>query len=381
LIKILSVPERIRLFKEINKVHREMYGWQLLYENAWGGDYINIESDVRLDYHGEWVPMGKSDPGKYYFQDHDGKDLPSLMGIFAWQAYYFYHLNPYKFFDFSKNKLSEEDFISDNLGKRIRPDISQPVHCLGSLITVQQRKGDGKIWISSNWLYHPDCYGSGEGFRAEIYKALSEAAEGDEKVAEALQAKYEKIKDSNRFEFEKALERYFKGGKLQSRYWNWGYLLAASRERRIKTLNQLNEAMDEEDGHFINSLEEFIGWFKSNGLNLGEKAEEGLRRRMREFYTAYPCNIALKWCQLLVEEDKVEPSDVYLWWGGEPNSDSCYAFLTLFFEVDPEDIGTPSFDERVSRNLRAIVNIAEMDRGILSSHREFEPQVWNAVFS
>jgi hypothetical protein len=30
--------------------------------------------------------------------------------------------------------------------------------------------------------------------------------------------------------------------------------------------------MEEEDEHFRSSLEEFIGWFRNNGLNLGEKA-------------------------------------------------------------------------------------------------------------
>jgi len=139
--------------------------------------------------------------------------------------------------------------------------------------------------------------------------------------------------------------------------------------------------MEEEDEHFRSSLEEFIGWFRSNGLNLGERAEEDLRRRLRKFYANYPCNIAKDWCKLLVEEDKTGLSDVHLWWGGEPNSDSCYAFLTLFFEVDPDEIGTPSFDKRVSRNLRAIFNIADKDITWLSSYREYKPIVWRAFFS
>jgi hypothetical protein len=46
----------------------------------------------------------------------------------------------------------------------------------------------------------------------------------------------------------------------------------------------------------------------------------------------------------------------------------------LFFEVDPVYIGKPSSDKR-------IINVAEKDRSILSSHREFEPQVWKAAFS
>ena len=108
-----------------------------------------------------------------------------------------------------------------------------------------------------------------------------------------------------------------------------------------------------EEKHFSETLEEFVEWFKDNGLSLGAKAEEGLRRRMRSSYTFNPRDVTERWCKLLVEEDKVELSDIYLWWGGEPNSDACYALLTLFFEVDPDDIGSPRFDERVSRNLRA----------------------------
>lgn len=376
--RILSIPERIRLFKEINRVHKEIYGWKMIYDNVWHIGKIDIENDVRLGLN-EPVPISKSDAGKYYFLDDKGKDIPSFKGILAWEAYYFYHLNPYKILDYKK-ELTDEDFIFDGLGKRIRPDVNHPVHCLETIIEVQQRKDDGKIWISSNWLYHPDCYGSGEGFGTEIYRTFDEAVGGDEKIYEKLQTKYEEITDANGYEFEKALERYFKGGKLQSKYWYGGYLLAASKERRIKTLEQLNEAMEEEDKHFKSTLEEFIGWFRSNGLNLGEKGEEILRRRMRNFYDAYPCNIARNWCKFLVDEDKVEPSDVYLWWGGEPNSDSCYAFLTLFFEVDPGDIGTSRFDMRVSRNLRALINIAE-NATTLSHYREYEHNIWRAIFS
>jgi len=381
LARILSVSERIRLFKEINRVHKEMYGWKMVYEPAYGiVKYIDIDRDLVLHYSKEWAPMNESDVGQYYFQDYKGKDIPSLWGIFGWQAYYFSHLNPYKFYEFGK-KLPEEDFVSDSLGKKIRPNINHPVDCRQSLIEVQQRKADGKIWISSNWIYHPDCYGSGEGFGTEIYRAFGEASVGDEKVTKDLWAKYEEIASVNGYEFKKALEKYFTGGKLQSKYWDWGYLLAASKEWKIKTLENLNEAKVEEDKHFRSSLEEFIGWFRSNGINLGERAEEGLRRRMREFYANYPCNIAKEWCKLLVEEDNVESSDVYLWWGGEPNSDSCYAFLTLFFEVDPDEIGNPSFDNRVSRNLRAILNIADKDTTWLSSYRKCEPNVWRAIFS
>ncbi|MBO3803809.1 MAG: hypothetical protein JTT11_08095, partial [Candidatus Brockarchaeota archaeon] len=161
--RILPIPERIKLFKEINRVHKETYGWKMMYKNAWyGAGKIDIENDVRLDYHGRWVPMGRSEAGKYYFQNDKGNDITLLRGIFSWQAYYFYRLNPYRIIDY-KEELADEDFISDGLGKRIRPDVSRPVHCLETMIKVQQRKDDGKIWISSNWLYHPDCYGSGPG--------------------------------------------------------------------------------------------------------------------------------------------------------------------------------------------------------------------------
>jgi len=57
---------------------------------------------------------------------------------------------------------------------------------------MQQRKYDGKIWISPNWLYRPDCYGSGEGFGIDIYRALYDAAE-DKKNAEKLWQKYKEI--------------------------------------------------------------------------------------------------------------------------------------------------------------------------------------------
>lgn len=91
--RILSVSERIRLFKEINRVHKEMYGWKMVYEPAYGiVKYIDIDRDLVLHYSKEWAPMNESDVGQYYFQDYKGKDIPSLWGIFGWQAYYFSHL-------------------------------------------------------------------------------------------------------------------------------------------------------------------------------------------------------------------------------------------------------------------------------------------------
>jgi hypothetical protein len=79
----------------------------------------------------------------------------------------------------------------------------------------------------------------------------------------------------------------------------------------------------------VTVLEEFIQWFRDGGLNLGEEAEEGLRKRIRELYSRYPCDIAKNFCKDLIKEDETKQSDVYLWWGGEPNSDECYALLTL----------------------------------------------------
>lgn len=54
--------------------------------------------------------------------------------------------------------------------------------------------------------------------------------------------------------------------------------------------------------------------------------------------------------------------------------------MTLFFEIDPDDIGRSGFGERVSRNLRAIINIAEGDT-VLSYSKEYEPDIWSVIFS
>jgi len=58
-----------------------------------------------------------------------------------------------------------------------------------------------------------------------------------------------------------------------------------------------------------------------------------------------------------------------------------YAFVTLYFEVDPEDVGSSKFDEGVSRNLRTLINIAVNERAWLSDYRECRPHVWKAIFS
>ena len=161
------------MFKEINRLHKEMYGWKILYEPTYGiARYIDIDRDQALHYIKGWIPMDMSEAGKYYFYDNKGRERSLLKGIFAWQAYYFYHLNPYKFYEHYKQKLTDEDFISDGLGNRIRPDVDHPVHCLETMIEVQQRKEDGKLWISSNWLHDPDCYAAASAFGEEIGKTL-----------------------------------------------------------------------------------------------------------------------------------------------------------------------------------------------------------------
>jgi len=165
------------------------------------------------------------------------------------------------------------------------------------------------------------------------------------------------------------------------KHWKGGYVFAALREWRIKTIEQLNVALKVEEEHFSNALVEFIKWLRSNDLNLGEEAEEYLRKRLKELYAYYPCKVAKEICDLLAHEDKDNQSDVFLWWGGEPNRDLCYAFLTLYFETDPDDIGTSRFDERISRNLRTLINIAEKDGVWFASYRECEPHVWRAIIS
>jgi hypothetical protein len=71
-----------------------------------------------------------------------------------------------------------------------------------------------------------------------------------------------------------------------------GYVFAASREWRIKTSEQLNAALEAEDGHFVVVLDEFIQWLRSNGLNLGEKPEGSLREELRTLYQNFPSGAA-----------------------------------------------------------------------------------------
>jgi len=67
--------------------------------------------------------------------------------------------------------------------------------------------------------------------------------------------------------------------------------------------------------------------------------------------------------------------------GGEPEDYPCYTFLTIYFEVDPRDIGTGKFDEVVERNLRGLVNISEGAQSVLSYYGEQKPHFWRAIFS
>jgi hypothetical protein len=383
----MTVPQRIGLFKEIDRMHRDTYGWGMIYVNVWNpAGRIAIDKDARiLD---KLVPIGEPEATAYYFNDSRGNDITRLRGAFAWQAYEFLHVNPYKFSDYyspggvrGMRQLGEDDIVSDNLGRRVKSDVSHPVECLETPIEVQQRKDDEVIWISSTWLYHTDCYSTTSPFTDAIYRAISDAARGDEKILGWLRGRFAESREADRSEFRKALEGYFRGEKLKGRCWTSGYLFAASEGRMIKTFDELLPALAREEKRFPTVLEEFIAWLRSNELNLGEGAEEALRARLRELYATYPCGKAKELCEYLEEEDKINPSDVYLWWGSEPNVDCCYAFLTLFFEVDPGDIGTPRFEERFARNLTAIINIAEKERPSLSFHREYQPHIWNAVFS
>jgi len=76
------------------------------------------------------------------------------------------------------------------------------------------------------------------------------------------------------------LKGYFREGELNVKYWDGGYLFAASKEWRIKTMAQFNKARDVEEKHFSDILEEFIEWFRDKGISMGAKAEESLRSRM-----------------------------------------------------------------------------------------------------
>jgi len=71
--------------------------------------------------------------------------------------------------------------------------------------------------------------------------------------------------------------------------WYSAYVLAASRPWKIKNIEQLEGALEEEDEYFQNVLEEFVQWLRDGRLNLGDKAEEVLRGRIRELYSSYPC--------------------------------------------------------------------------------------------
>ena len=70
------------------------------------------------------------------------------------------------------------------------------------------------------------------------------------------------------------IEGYFRGGELNVKYWDGSYLFAVSKEWRIKTLAQFNEARDVEEKHFSDTLEESIKWFRDNRISMGAKAEE-----------------------------------------------------------------------------------------------------------
>jgi len=378
LARILSVSERIRLFKEINRAHQYAYGWNLIYKNIRKEGLIDIERDTTI-FSKTKKQLDESNVESCYFFDDRGNNIRLLRGLFAWEAYDFYHVNPYKFF---VNYMREGDMIVDELGKRLRQDLDHPVKCNISWIDVQQRKKDGKIVISSNWLYPDDCYSAVAPFAAAIDKAIYEASGGDSKIIERLSEKYDRINKLNLNNFNEHLfNDYFKGRKLTRKCWYGGYVFAASKAWKIKTLEEFDKALKVEEEHFSKVLEELIGWMKEGGIRLGDKAEDVLREKVRKIYVGYPCGIAKKICESLVKEDKADPSDVYLWWGGEPNADLCYAILTLYFEVDPEEVGTSTFYERTSRNLWTLINVAEEMYPLLSTYKYIEPLAWRAIFS
>jgi len=70
------------------------------------------------------------------------------------------------------------------LGKRIGPEVGHAIFCLETTFNVQQKKDDGKIWISSGWLYHPELYTTVSDFIDDVYTTMNEAAGGDEKIYE-----------------------------------------------------------------------------------------------------------------------------------------------------------------------------------------------------
>lgn len=377
MVRIFTVPERIKLFKNINKIHKEIYGWKMIYDNAQRGGSIDIEGDTRA-VPINWVPMGINEIKDYYFYDTNGRDITLLCSLFAWQAYYFNHVNPY---DFSKYDTRQEDLISDSLGKRVRPDVDHPILCSESLLEVQQRKDDGKIWISSNWQYRPECYGPADLLDEAILASITKQAGGDKNLSDKIKERYWKNKELDKERFMMLLDRYFKGDRLRGRHWEGGYAFAASRTWIIKNSEQLNEALEVEDRHFQKAMEQYFRWFRGKVVKLSKEDELALKKEFSHSYSGFPRSQAINLCKQLMEEDKANPSDVYLWWGGEPNRDANYALLTLFFEVDPEDIGTSRFDEKVSRNLRTIINISENDGIMMNSSREYEPSVWRAIFS
>ncbi|MBO3804143.1 MAG: hypothetical protein JTT11_09825 [Candidatus Brockarchaeota archaeon] len=90
--------------------------------------------------------------------------------------------------------------------------------------------------------------------------------------------------------------------------------------------------------------------------------------------------MAREWCNPLMAEDKKKPFICLSLVGWRAWQESKYAILTLFFELSPEDIGTTTFDEKESKNMRAIIDMAEMEREHLSEYFKYEPDVWSAFF-
>jgi len=56
---------------------------------------------------------------------------------------------------------------------------------------MPQRKDDGKIWISSNWLYRPECYGPADLLDEVILDAITKQAGGDKNLSKIKERYWE----------------------------------------------------------------------------------------------------------------------------------------------------------------------------------------------
>jgi len=179
------------------------------------------------------------------------------------------------------------------------------------------------------------------------------------------------------YRFKWLLEKYYlRGRKIKGRYWSDSYVFTPSKERRIKTPEQLSAAIDFEGEHLLTVLEEFARYLGSIGIDLNWRVKGLMRRKIRRLFSGGHMFVLKKLFRHLAREDRRNPSDVHLWWGGEPNRDIRYALFTFFFEIDPEDIGTSKFDDKVWSNLKAIIDVAE-GLSWMSGYEDYKPHVWS----